>query len=289
MVLRVAIVGPGRVGQAVGRRLVQSGVDLLGFVGRRAGGAAAAAAFAGAGRALAGPDLAAAHVLIFCVGDGDLGAAIAGAATGGSRRCQLWLHTSGRFGLEVFDAARAAGVRAASLHPVLPIASASQGAEQLAGALAVAAAEPRARRLVQRLGERLGLQLLWRHGGDAVLYHAACALAANGATALHAVAERVLAAAGGLDGTARALIVDRLMQASLANCRAVGAAAALSGPVRRGDAGTVEAHLEALAASAPDALHLYRAAMGAAVPLAQAAGLDESAAAAVRAALARGT
>ncbi len=284
MVLRVAIVGPGRVGRALGQRLAAAGVHLLGFVGRSDGSAASAVAFAGAGTALQFADLVRAHVVVFSVGDADLGAAIAAAqAAAGNRPCGLWLHTSGRFDLGVFDGVP--GIRRGALHPVLPFASAAHGAAHLAGAPAVLLGEPRCRRLLLRLCQRLGMVPVWRDGGDPVLYHAGCALAANGVTALYELVQQCLVAAGGLDDEGRRQVAASLLHAATAACAQRGPVAALSGPVRRGDAATVQAHRAALV-TMPAASMTYVQLMRVALDLAIAAGLPADRADAVRRALA---
>jgi predicted short-subunit dehydrogenase-like oxidoreductase (DUF2520 family) len=282
MTLRIAIVGPGRVGRALGRQFVRAGAALLGFVGRAttAGHAAAraGAAFAGGGRALTYEELARAHVVVFAVGDPELQEAIGRAAAAGARRCALWLHTSGRHDLAVFDAVADAGIRRGALHPLLPFADADAAAAALPGALALATAGPRAERLLQRVASLLGLRPIAAGAQDRVLYHAACALAANGAASLFGAAERLLAAAGGLGEADRRAIVRQLAATSVAACGTRGPAAALSGPVRRGDAATIQEHLVAIAREAPGEQDLYRAAMAGALVLAREAGLAAAAA-----------
>lgn len=288
MPLRVAIVGPGRVGGAIARRLLAASspdlrreVEWLGFVGRDPQATAVAAAAAGGGTVLRLPDLQAAHLVVFAVPDPALAEVLAAALeAGAARSCALWLHTSGRFGLEVFPAqALAAGLRLGALHPATPIPAAASGAAALAGAPAVLLAGPGAERLLTRFASLLGMQPLPITAGDRTAYHAACALAANGVTALRGLVDTVLAACGGVPAATAARLADHLMNAALAACREHGPSAALSGPVRRGDRDTVAAHLAALAARAPEALLAYRALMLAALPLAQAAGLPVATAA----------
>lgn len=284
MSLRLAIVGPGRVGQALARRFVRHPrVHWLGFVGREAARTAAALARVGGGEVLAPRDLQRAHVVVFAVGDGQLASAITTCAAAAPRPCSLWLHTSGRFGPEVFGAVP--GVRAGALHPVAPFPDPAHGDVVLAGAPAVIDGDERSLPLLARLCAWLELQPLRWPGGDRQLYHAACALAANGATALWAEAEAAFAACGLPQGV-RSTLVAALIGAAADACRERGPLAALSGPVRRGDAATVAAHLQALA-GAPSALPSYVVLMQAALRLATAAGLPPAAAAAVEAALSR--
>jgi predicted short-subunit dehydrogenase-like oxidoreductase (DUF2520 family) len=287
VVLRVAIVGPGRVGQAFGRRFVQAGVELLGFVGRRPAGAAAAVKFAGGGRVLQVDELATAHAVVFAVGDAELRDAVLATATAvPPRRCSLWLHTSGRHGLDVLDPAAERGARRGALHPVAPFADAEAGFVAMAGCPAVLACDARGERLLRQLARRLGMVPVNSRGGDRTLYHAACALAANGLVVLRGHVDAVFRAAGGLSAADARLVADALMTAAVRTSSELGPAPALSGPVLRGDVVTVEAHLAAIAGSAPQAEAVYRALMLGAVDLAVARGLGAAAAAALRAALA---
>ncbi len=283
MTLRIVIVGPGRVGCAMAKRFVHAGGEVLGFVGRGEASIAAAIRFCGRGRALGWSDLARAHVVVFSVGDGELDAAVAAAAAnGGARPCGLWLHTSGRRGLDAFPPGLP-GIRRGALHPVVPMPDAETGVLALAGAPVLLEAEPRSERLLRRLCTMLGVVPFSAGAVDRVAYHAACTLAANGLTALRGAVDRAFAASGGLGDTERRCLADALMAAALRASSAHGAAAALSGPVRRGDLETVRAHVARLDAMAPGAANVYRALMLSAVDLVQ--GLDGSTAAELRRAL----
>lgn len=284
MPIRVAVVGPGRVGQALARRWREAGANVLGFVGRDAGRTAAALRFVGGGRALAFADLGAAHVVVFAVGDPDLEAAVAVAAASGARRCSLWLHTSGRFGLEVLAPLTGPGIRLGALHPVAPFGDAEAGYRQLPGRPAVLLGEAAAHRLLQRLAAMLGMAPLWaRATGDRALYHTACALAANGLTALRSAVDAVLQSADALTKDDAALLAHSLMGAALQSCRERSPLQALSGPVVRGDAATVAAHraaLRRLGAHGVDAI--YTALMQQALLLSVQRGLPAPAAAALQ-------
>lgn len=281
--------GPGRVGSALGRRWAAAGVDLLGYVGRGGGRAAAAARFAGRGRALGPVELGAAQVVVFAVGDPDLAAAVAAAAQAARVRAgSLWLHTSGRHDLGVLAPAAAAGARVGALHPVVPFPDAETGLRGLAGRAAVLLGEGRARRTLVRLCRLLGMVPLAGRDGDRTLYHAACALAANGLTALRGAVDRAFAASAVLAPADAALVAGELMAAALEACRAQGPAAALSGPVVRGDAATVAAHRAALRRAAADLEDVYCALMTQALELARQRGLAAPAAADLRRALGGG-
>jgi predicted short-subunit dehydrogenase-like oxidoreductase (DUF2520 family) len=284
--LRIAIVGPGRVGSAFGQRLHKRGCDLLGFIGP-SHRVEQAVLFARAGQALDGSAVARAHVVVFAVGDEGLALAVATAVRAGPpRSCSLWLHTSGRHDLSVFDPAKGHGIRRGSLHPVAPFADAASGLRAMAGAPAVIDGDASSMRLLRRLCEMLSLVPVPWAGTDRAAYHAACALAANGLTALYGLCQDVFATAGGFPAEERRRLVDALMEAALRGSSERGAVAALSGPVRRGDADVVAAHVQSLGRLLPAALPTYRALMQRALELAVAAGLKPDAVAAVQQALA---
>lgn len=274
MALRIVIFGPGRVGTACAMRLVRSGTaEFLGFVGRDAGRTAAAVAAAGAGRSLRASEHAAANVVLFAVPDHELRAAIAAAAQAAPPRAGCsWVHTSGRFGLEVFDGVP--GIRRGALHPAAPFADAAHGAAAMSGAPGVFVGDDDARAQLRELCAALGLAPIEARAGDRVLYHAACALAANGLTALFDAAAQAFAASGVLGEDPARAVTAALMQAAVAGSAAQGPGPALSGPVRRGDAETVAAHIAALRARAPAVLPVYLATARLALELAAAAGVD---------------
>ena len=273
MALRIAIVGPGRVGTALARALRGTRAELLGFVARRPAAAEHLLREQGRGRVLGLADLRHAHVVVFSVGDADLASAVADATADGVRRCSLWLHTSGLHGLDVLQPAAQLGVRTGSLHPLCPFPAGGDALATMRGAPALLQGEPRSLRLLRRLCGWLQLEPIICGEQDRALYHAACALAANGATALFALVEEVLLAAGGLSTQHAHRIAGALGAAAGNLTREHGAAGALSGPVRRGDADTVAAHVASLARGAPQALPIYRLLMRGALELACAEGL----------------
>ncbi|MFP4053808.1 MAG: DUF2520 domain-containing protein [Phycisphaerae bacterium] len=119
--------------------------------------------------------------------------------------------------------------------------------------------------------------------GGKALYHAAAVTACNYLTALHEAAEQ-LAAAAGVEGSLAREAIAPLVDATLASIRRDGPAAALTGPIARGDAGTVARHADALAGcDSPGVALLYAAAGLHTVSLAEQKGtLEASTAAEIR-------
>lgn len=282
MALRIAIVGPGRVGMALAHSFAHAGANVLGYVGRDLHRTSERVAALGHGRVLDWADLKIAHVVVFAVGDGDLRAAVRTAAAAGGRRCSLWLHTSGRHELDVFEPAEPLGVRTGSLHPLMPFSAnvllPELSHEHLAGALAMLLGPPRSMRLLRRLCSLLGMQPVAVAGHqNRALYHAACAMAANGATSLFGQARNLLQHAGGITNEHADSIVSTLMRAAIQHSAGSGAGPALSGPVRRGDEATIVAHLDQLQQHGAESVPSYVALMQHALVLAREQGLDAAA------------
>lgn len=268
-----AVIGPGRVGSALARRWHEHGYRLLGFVGRDAQHVARARAFCGAGDALTLADLGTATFVLVSVGDDDLASVVAAAARQHApRRCALWLHASGRHDLDVLAPLRGLGARVGSLHPLCPFADADAGYRAMPGKPAVLQGDARSLRLLSVLARSAGLRPVTMPGQDRVLYHAACALAANGLTALFDLVERLFMQSCSIDARAADELCSALMRGALDACAERGAAGALSGPVLRGDAATLAAHRAALAGAGATAAATYRALLQGAVDLAHRAG-----------------
>jgi len=199
---------------------------------------------------------------------------------------QAIVHTSGSLGLDVLAPALAAGTMAGSFHPLVAFADPETALAALPGAtIAVEGDEPMVRLLVE-MAEAIGGQPVRIPTGGKAAYHAAAVLAAGGFVALlDAIAE--LGRGVGLDEAGALAIYAPLIRQSLANAERLGIAAALTGPIARGDAGTLRAHLAAMAALAPGAIELYAAAARREIALALGRGsIDAGTAAALAAALA---
>ncbi|MBV8691093.1 MAG: pantoate--beta-alanine ligase [Actinobacteria bacterium] len=145
-------------------------------------------------------------------------------------------HLAGSLGLDVLSA----HPRRAALHPLVALPSAEVGADRLRGAWFAVAGDP----LVREVVDALGGHALDVRDEDRAAYHAAACIASNHLVALLGQVERVAASAG--------LPLDAyldLVRGTVDNVAHLGPAAALTGPVARGDWETVARHLASLDAS----------------------------------------
>jgi predicted short-subunit dehydrogenase-like oxidoreductase (DUF2520 family) len=218
---RLAIVGRGRLGNALAGALTDSRYGLLGPLGR-------------------GFDGHDADVVLLCVPDGEIAAAAALIAPG-----PLVGHCSGATGLAVLTPHEAF-----SLHPLMTVTA--QGARFEGAGAAIAGSTPHALAVAAELAEALGMRSVEVLERDRVAYHAAASIASNFLITLEAAAEQ-LASDAGVD---RDLLVP-LVRATVENWAALGAERALTGPVARGDEQTVAAQRAAIAERAPELVELF--------------------------------
>jgi predicted short-subunit dehydrogenase-like oxidoreductase (DUF2520 family) len=241
-VLTVGVVGAGRVGAVLGAALSAAGHHVV------AAAAVSAASRERAARLLPGAVIlpadevarAATDLLLLAVPDDNLAAVVAGLdRTGALRKGQVVAHTSGAHGLGVLG-----DVNGMALHPAMTFTGADSDLDRLPGiAWGVTAPD---RVFATRLVADLGGVPEWVAEESRPVYHAALAHGANHMVTLVNEAADLLRAAG-VDEPGR--VLTPLLTAALDNALRMGDAA-LTGPVSRGDAGTVAKHLDRMPADA---------------------------------------
>lgn len=173
---------------------------------------------------------------------------------------QALVHTSGLLGAEVLRPALAAGSQIGAFHPLVSFTmDVERSVAAIKGSTVALEGDDRLMGLLADLAEALGGVPVRLPEGSKAAYHAAAVLASGGLVALLDAITR-LGAAAGLDERGSLGVYGKLIEQTLANARAIGVAASLTGPITRGDLGTLEAHLAALRRLAPDVIDLYLAA-----------------------------
>jgi predicted short-subunit dehydrogenase-like oxidoreductase (DUF2520 family) len=255
--LAVGVVGAGRAGTAMAVALARAGHRVV------AASAVSDASLSRVSRGLPGAVVAQpgevvarADLVLLTVPDDALPGLLSGlAATGVPMEGRLLAHASGRHGLAVLEPAVRRGALPLALHPVMTFTGRPDDADKMTGVcFGVTAPEP-LRSVAEALVVEMGGEPVFIAEADRGLYHAALASAANHLVTLVASASDLLREAGVPDP---ARMLGPLLDATLENVLALGDQA-LTGPVARGDADTVAAHVSVLAATAPHALAAYRA------------------------------
>ena len=218
----IAIVGAGRLGSALATALPATGLRVEGPLGR-------------------GADPRDVDAVLLCVPDGEIAAAAAAVAPGVPIG-----HCSGANGLAVLGAREAF-----AFHPLMTIPR--EGAPPFAGAgAAIAGSTPRALAVARELAEVLGMRPMTVADEDRAAYHAAASIASNFLVTLEGAAERLANTAG----VGRVHLAP-LVRAAVEDWARLGASEALTGPIARGDEGTVARQRAAVAERTPDLLPLF--------------------------------
>jgi predicted short-subunit dehydrogenase-like oxidoreductase (DUF2520 family) len=240
--LIVGVVGAGRVGAVLGAALTAAGHRVV------AAAAVSAASRDRVTRLLPGAAVRpadevarmATDLLLLAVPDDALAGVVGGlAATGALRPGQTVAHTSGAHGLAVLG-----DVHGMALHPAMTFTGADTDLDRLPGIAWGVTTDDKA--FATRLVADLGGVPEWVAEDARPLYHAALAHGANHLVTLVNEAADLLRAAG-VERPGR--VLSPLLHAALDNALRLGDDA-LTGPVSRGDAGTVGKHLDHLPAEA---------------------------------------
>jgi predicted short-subunit dehydrogenase-like oxidoreductase (DUF2520 family) len=246
----VALIGPGRAGTTLGLALIDAGWEVVAVAGRAPDAASTNSAVAClASRAVLASEVGRGAALVMVATPDRAIESAALAAAPSLEPGALVVHVAGSRGLDAFAPLLDVrpDVRVAALHPLQSFPSTSAGLARLPGSWAAIAGDPD----VVELAEELGLRPFTVPDSERTRYHSTAVVASNHVVALLGQVER-LAASCGVPPEA----FGPLIAASVDNALRLGAADALTGPVQRGDLGTVEAHLHALDPSERDA---YRA------------------------------
>ncbi|NHC15785.1 Rossmann-like and DUF2520 domain-containing protein [Motilibacter deserti] len=253
--LTVGVVGAGRVGAVLGAALRAAGHSVLAASGvSEASRTRAEALLPGVPLAdprdvVAGVDLA-----LLAVPDDELAGLVEGlVSTGAVRPGQLIAHPSGRHGVAVLEPATRAGALPLALHPAMTFTGTSVDLARLAGCSFAVTAPAALVPIGQALVVEMGGEPQEVDEDARPLYHAALASAANSIVTLVAQSLELLGRCG-VEHPAR--FAAPLLGAALDGALRSGDSA-LTGPVARGDAGTVASHVRELAAVSPEAAVAY--------------------------------
>ncbi|SDB80025.1 Predicted oxidoreductase, contains short-chain dehydrogenase (SDR) and DUF2520 domains [Raineyella antarctica] len=258
---RATLVGRGRLGSALRRALAAEGVATT-FVGGRA------AEQQSAGRQVA-EQTATADLVVLSVPD-DAIAAVASRLAPLLPHGTTVVHCSGALGTDALQSCADRGLPTGAWHPMQAFASVASPLQSGIGWGITAEPDPAAR--LAELSRRLGGHPFVVRPEDRARYHAAAAMASNYTDVLVHHATLLLEDCG-LDPADALRVLLPLVRTSLDGLELAGLPDGLTGPLARGDVGTIRRHLAALA-DRPETERFYRAAGLAAMPLLRERGLD---------------
>lgn len=258
--LKVAIVGAGVLGTALGVLLRQAGyrISAVSSLNRRS--AQAAVQQIGEGEVVGDPAMAAlgADIVLLTVPDRAIaGVAIQVTAGGALRNGAIVAHCAGGLSAGILSGVRAAGGHRGAIHPLQSFADIENATRALPRSYYFLEGDARAIEVLRSVVVTIGGRPVEISSGDKALYHAGAAAASNFVVAIVDYAVRLLAAAGVPHEEALPALLP-LIRGTVRNLETVGLPEALTGPIARGDLGTVRSHLRALGRSPGDLSRLYR-------------------------------
>lgn len=234
-----AIVGAGRLGTALGVLLQRTGHQITGFSSQSGVSLDAAAALLGLKGSVDPAEAArGADAIVLSVPDDALAEACGELCDGGViGPATFVVHTSGARGLEVLELAARLGAQTLAVHVLQSIPDAAAGIGRIPGSWFGVTCEDDLRPWAEELVSGFGGKVLWVRNEDRPVYHLAAVIASNFLVTLADLAGRTF-------GNFEPFVP--LMRGTLENIERLGPGRALTGPVARGDAGTLERHIAAI-------------------------------------------
>ena len=250
--MRIIVVGPGRAGGSMAVAAQAAGHDVVGLFGRRTGTHGLADRL-GVGLRLIGEPMPEADLLIVSVRDDAL-PEVAGALPPAAGPVRGAIHLSGLTSVGVLDPLREAGLVTGCLHPLQTLAGWQAGSRALRGAYVGITAPDGWATELERFARSMGCRPFRVDDDRKPLYHAAGGVAANYVAAALRVAELMFRQAS-VDPVAARPMVEQVVS----NAFEMGFQDALTGPISRGDLGTVRRQVEAVDRHAPAVSEAFRA------------------------------
>lgn len=252
----IGFIGTGRVANTLARALRQAGYRVVALASRTIESAQRLADAVPGSRAYATQQevVDAADLVFLTVPDDAIAPLVA------SLRWRVGMavvHCSGATEIEALAPAQAAGARTGGFHPLHAFADPLVALENLPGCAVAVEAEPPLLDELNTIAHALQLAPLQLPPGSRALYHLSGSFAASFIDGLLHEAVELWRARLGVEREQALAALLPLARATLDSVASMGTVEALTGPISRGDVGTVARHMEALRRDHPRTLALY--------------------------------
>lgn len=255
--LKFAIIGAGMVGTAIGFLLKKAGHDIVSCADTSVAHLRRAQFFTGA-QVFGNPAEAAeqAECLLITTPDDRIQSVCAEIASASCVKGKKIFHMSGAGGLDLLEPAARVGAFVASIHPLQSFSSIDGAIVSIPGSYFGVTAAAGVKKLSAAIVRDIGGIPISVTPAQKPLYHAAACIASNYLVSLMSVVEVIYLSIGFSEKEARRAYLP-LVYGSLKNIEKQGCEKALTGPIARGDSGTIQKHIEAMACHHPDYASLY--------------------------------
>lgn len=249
---KIAIIGPGVVGSALACLLYQKGHQIVGVAGPTLNKAQSLAGKVNCKATTVPEEIALEADFVFITTPDSVITQVSReiGLGRGYKAGQVLVHMSGALPAEIMEEARTWGVYLASVHPLQSFADAEVAMETLPGSFFALEGDKEALILAEKIVLDLAGHPFKLAPGTKGLYHAGASVASNYLVAVFHLAVALWAKAGIDQKSALAGLIP-LLQGTLMNIERLGPTKALTGPIARGDWGTVKRHLDEMAGDEP--------------------------------------
>jgi predicted short-subunit dehydrogenase-like oxidoreductase (DUF2520 family) len=255
-VLKTGFIGAGTTGTALAVRLSQKGWPVVAVSSRTLSSAQKLARRVPNCQAYhTAQELVDVAELVFITTPDDVIAQVCGEVQW--HKGQSVLHCSGAHSVDILEPAKKLGAALGSFHPLQTFADVDQAVANLPGSTFALEAEEPLLSTLKELTRLLNGNWVRLGSGDKVLYHAAAVFACNYLVTLVKLALDLWKDFGVSSKEATRALLP-LLRGTLNNIDSIGLPDCLTGPVARGDLGTIERHLRALDARSPSLLATYK-------------------------------
>ena len=244
--MKIGFVGAGKVGFSLGKYFCQKGLAVAGFFSKNPKSAIEAAEFTGTEKFDTMKQIAeVSDVLFLTVPDGQV-IPVWEQLKEYNLAGKIISHCSGALSSTVFSGSRKAGASCYSAHPFLAVSDKFYSYQDFQNALFTIEGSPEEMDKMCGLFLSCGNKVQKSRPEDKMRYHAAASVASNFMVTLAFEAQKILEQSGFSEKSAKEAL-SYLMRQNLDSIIQRGPAAALTGPIERGDAGTVKGHISVLA------------------------------------------
>jgi predicted short-subunit dehydrogenase-like oxidoreductase (DUF2520 family) len=254
--LKLGFIGAGTVGTALAVRLNSKGYQVVAISSRSQTSAEnLARAIKGCHGFNNNQDVVDASELIFITTPDDAIATVVSQVKW--HPGQSVVHCSGADSADILEPAKKLGAYVGVFHPLQTFANAKQAIENIPGSTFVVEAETPLLDTLKDMATTLGGHWMELKASDKVLYHTAAVIACNYMVTLVKLATDLWQTFSIPPHQATQALLP-LIQGTIHNIDTVGIPQCLTGPITRGDTGTIKKHLDALQKKAPGLLSIYR-------------------------------
>ena len=252
-----AIVGAGMVGTAIGYLLKKAGYEIVAIADKSAAALRRAQSYTG-GKAYRKPQeiLHEADCILITTPDDIILSVCKDIALSPLIKGKYIFHMSGAGGLDLLEPAKKAGAAVASIHPLQSFSSIDNAIQNIPSSYFGITADAKAKTRAETIVLALGGKPIYISSKQKSLYHAAACVASNYLVSLLNVVESIYQSIGISEKDAKTAYLP-LIYGSLKNIELSGSIQALTGPIVRGDSGTIQKHVDAINANLPQYASLY--------------------------------